>query len=180
MFNNELALADDDDDDDDDDDGAPPQKVLSPSITGAAETQAVFILALAVAQGELQADELSDLRATFEACDSDTSGGMDLGELTTVLKLWGVGQSTSIGLAVAEDPGTVAAELIMSAKQGYAKMGGSTKSEFQALVDSVGMPWDIDDPDVEDMELSFPEFMHMMVSGVRCQLRSTVRSAARC
>ena len=141
MFNNELALADDDDDDDDDDDGAPPQK------------------------GELQADELSDLRATFEACDSDTSGGMDLGELTTVLKLWGVGQSTSIGLAVAEDPGTVAAELIMSAKQGYAKMGGSTKSEFQALVDSVGMPWDIDDPDVEDMELSFPEFMHMMVSG---------------
>ena len=120
-------------------------------------------------QGELQADELADLRATFEACDSDMSGGMDLGELTTVLKLWGVGRSTSIGRETAEDPGTVAAELIMSAKQGYAKMGGSTKSEFQALVDSIGMPWGIADPDVEDMELSFPEFMHLMVSGVSFQ-----------
>lgn len=108
-------------------------------------------------QGELQLDELSDLRSTFEACDSDRSGGMDLAELTVVLKLWGV----------EDDPGSVATELIMDAKQGFAKLGGSTKAEFQSLVDSVGMPWGVDDPEVDDMELSFPEFMHLMVSGVR-------------
>lgn len=108
-------------------------------------------------QGELQLDELSDLRSTFEACDSDKSGGMDLDEWVVVLKLWGV----------SDDPRSVAVELIKLAKEGYGKLGGSTKAEFQALVDSVGMPWGVEDPDVEDLELSFPEFMHLMVSGVR-------------
>jgi len=108
-------------------------------------------------QAELQVDELSDLRSTFEACDSDKSGGMDLSELTTVLRLWGV----------EEDAQTLATDLIITAKQGYGKMGGSTKSEFQDLVTSIGMPWDLEDPEVDDMELSFPEFLHLMVSGVR-------------
>lgn len=113
-------------------------------------------------QGELQLDELSDLRSTFEACDSDRSGGMDLREWVVVLKLWGV----------IEDPKSVATELIMTAKEGYSKLGGSTKAEFQALIDSIGMPWGIEDPDVGVMELSFPEFMHLMVSGVRSTARA--------
>ena len=77
-------------------------------------------------------------------------------EWEVVLKLWGV----------TDEPRAVATELVLTAKQGYAKLGGSTKADFQALVDSVGMPWGIEDPDVGDMELSFPEFMHLMVSGV--------------
>ena len=105
----------------------------------------------------MQIDELSDLRSTFEACDSDKSGGMDLKEWEVVLKLWGV----------VDEPRAVATELVLAAKQGYAKLGGSTKAEFQALVDSIGMPWGIEDPVVDDLELSFPEFMHLMVSGVR-------------
>ena len=115
-------------------------------------------------QGELQLDELSDLRSTFEACDSDKSGGMDLKEFVVVLKLWGV----------TEDPQLTATELIKGAKQGYESLGGSTKAEFQALVDSIGMPWGIEDPDVEDLELSFPEFMHLMVSGVRHSTNAVV------
>ena len=114
-------------------------------------------LAVCAEQGELQLDELSDLRSTFEACDSDKSGGMDLKEWEVVLKLWGV----------VDEPRAVATELVLAAKQGYAKLGGSTKAEFQALVDSIGMPWGIEDPVVDDLELSFPEFMHLMVSGVR-------------
>lgn len=161
MFNNELAIADDSSDDDDDDvmfvNAQPVEKVRCSRDLRMLCDQMLRSGCVYAEQGELQLDELSDLRSTFEACDSDKSGGMDLEEWEVVLKLWGV----------TDEPRAVATELVLAAKQGYAKLGGSTKAEFQALVDSIGMPWGIEDPVVDDLELSFPEFMHLMVSGVR-------------
>ena len=166
MFNQELSVADDSEEEYDDGPiavrSAAPKKVSAAAVWRAclllrSRSAVPPLTAANDSQAELQVDELSDLRSTFEACDSDKSGGMDLSELTTVLRLWGV----------EEDAQTLATDLIITAKQGYGKMGGSTKSEFQDLVTSIGMPWDLEDPEVDDMELSFPEFLHLMVSGVR-------------
>jgi Ca2+-binding EF-hand superfamily protein len=134
----DLVLAPDDDDDYDDYDdaeGAPP-----------------------ATKAELQIDELSDLRSTFEACDSDKSGGMDLSELITVLRLWEVDR----------DAGQLGKELMDAAKQGCADQPAGKAQKFQLLLETVGLPWDmLEPPMVANDELNFSEFMYMLNSGVR-------------
>jgi hypothetical protein len=109
----------------------------------------------------LQIDELSDLRSTFEACDSDKSGGMDLSELVTVLRLW----------EVERDANQLAKELIVAAKEGCANQPAAKAERFQLLLDAIGLPWGMLEPPVlGENELNFSEFMYMLNSGVRCQL----------
>lgn len=114
-----------------------------------------------VKKAVLQIDELSDLRSTFEACDSDKSGGMDLSEFVTVLRLWEVDR----------DANQLAKELMSAAKEGCAKQPAAKAEKFQLLLDAVGLPWGMLEPPVlGDDELNFSEFMYMLNSGVRCEL----------
>jgi hypothetical protein len=113
-----------------------------------------------VKKAVLQIDELSDLRSTFEACDSDKSGGMDLSELVTVLRLWEVDR----------DANQLAKELMAAAKEGCANQPAAKAEKFQLLLDAVGLPWGMLEPPVlGDDELNFSEFMYMLNSGVRCE-----------
>ena len=111
-----------------------------------------------VKKAVLQIDELSDLRSTFEACDSDKSGGMDLSEFVTVLRLWEVDR----------DANQLAKELMSAAKEGCANQPAAKAEKFQLLLDAVGLPWSMLEPPVlGDDELNFSEFMYMLNSGVR-------------
>lgn len=107
-------------------------------------------------KAELQIDELSDLRATFEACDTDKSGGMDMQEFTVVLRLWGV----------EEDPAQLAAELIAEAKKIHANQSAQAKASFKQLLRKIGLPWGMKEtPSVGDKELSFAEFVLLVEEG---------------
>lgn len=109
-------------------------------------------------KADLQIDELSDLRSTFEACDSDKSGGMDTAELVTVLKLW----------EVERDASQLAKELMSAAKDGCANQPAAKAAKFQLLLDTIGLPWDmLEAPSTGPDELNFAEFMFMLNSGVR-------------
>lgn len=115
----------------------------------------------ATQRAALQIDELSDLRSTFEACDSDKSGAMDLSELATVLRLWEVDR----------DANQLAKELIVAAKQGCASQPAAKAEKFELLLNAVGLPWGmLEAPATAEDELNFSEFMYMLNSGVRCTL----------
>lgn len=142
-----VAPEEDDDDDDDYDGGAQP----------------------VVKKAELQIDELSDLRSTFEACDSDQSGGMDLSELATVLRLW----------EVERDPNQLASELIAAAKKGCASQPEAKAAKFQLLLDAIGLPWGmLEAPVLGEDELNFSEFMYMLNSGVRSHFVNQLQHAS--
>jgi len=108
-------------------------------------------------KAELQIEELSDIRSTFEACDSDKSGGMDQAEFTTVLRLFGVeGDADALSL-----------RLITEAKKGHSSQDKDAQAMTGRLLDQVGLPWDMDTaPPVMSNELNFPEFMYLVSSGL--------------
>ena len=98
-----------------------------------------------VKKATLQIDELSDQRSTFEACDSDKSGGMDLSEFVTVLRLWEVDR----------DANQLAKELMAAAKEGCANQPAAKAEKFQLILDVIGLPWGVLEPVLGDDELNF-------------------------
>ena len=104
----------------------------------------------------LEEEELADLTFAFEACDLDSGGTIDAGELLTVLKVFGVAEDFSIHQVE---------ELIAATKKGFRSQNSTAKNgrglKFMRRMNKQGKDLTVKSP---SDELNLPEFICMMTS----------------